>query len=53
MRNLERSIWKERVHRETRVFESETRGSHCVGATNAGFVTREKNADAVVGSASR
>ena len=44
-RNLERNIWKERVHRKTRVFESETRGSQTresrrVVATNAGFETR-------------
>ena len=41
----ERSIWKERVHRETRIFESETRGSQTresrrEDATNAGFDTR-------------
>ena len=41
----ERSIWKERVHRETRVFDSETRESQTresrrVDAANAGFDTR-------------
>ena len=39
-RTRERSTWRERECSGGREFESETRGSHRVDATNAGFETR-------------